>query len=592
MRRKKWWTSAVISACLLFTSVNAVSAADNAAAEPTDKLAPPAAGTKSSITILHTNDIHSRAEESKDNIGYAKLSSLVKQQKAGNPNTLLIDAGDTLHGQTFANLVRGESILRTLNAVGYDVMTPGNHDFNYGYQRLVELSSMAKFPIVSANVKKADGTRLLKPYVIKEVAGIRIGIFGLTTPETAYKTHPNNVAGITFADPAAEAKAIVGELKGKVDMIIANAHLGIDKSSIDTSIKVAEQVPDIDLIIDGHSHSALDNGMMVGKVLIAQTGEYGKNIGKIELNFDGTKLTGKTAGLINRTAAESIPADPAVLDLINGIKKEQSALLAQEVGSTAVKLVGDREVVRKGESNLGNLIADAMLSETGADVSITNGGGIRDSIPAGTITKGQVITVLPFGNYIQTKKVKGSSIKAALENGVSAYPESLGAFPHIGGMTFTFDPGKPAGQRVDTVAVRGLPLDINKEYTLATNDFMAAGGDQYTMFKDYPLAGDFSSLEESLISYIQKTGGVQSEVEGRIMAKSSEASTSTPVPAAVTQAKSESQKAANVYIVMPGDSLWKISLKYGTTWQQLQKMNGLSNPNLIYPGQEITVPAS
>ncbi|WP_079911154.1 5'-nucleotidase C-terminal domain-containing protein [Paenibacillus sp. 32352] len=577
MKKRTAWLSVMLTLFIAASTAVPASAAD-------------ATSGAATITILHTNDIHSRVEESKEGIGYAKLSTLIKQQKAANPNTLVLDAGDTFHGQTIANLERGESIVKIMNSIGFDAMEPGNHDFNYGSSRLVELSGKAQFPILSANVKKADGTCLLKPYIIKGVAGVKVGIFGLTTPETTYKTHPNNVKGLTFADPVAEAKAMVNELKGKADIIIALAHLGIDKSSADTSTKVAEQVPGIDVIIDGHSHSTLEHGITVGNTLIAQTGEYSKNIGKVDLQLDGKTIKSKTASLITKPATESVEADPAVLSIIDEIKKSQDSILSQVVGSSAMKLVGEREVVRVGESNLGHLITDAMLDETGADVALTNGGGIRASIEAGQITKGQIITVLPFGNYIQTKKVKGSDIVAALELGVSSYPEPLGGFPHVGGVTFTLDAGKPSGQRVSDVLVKGQPIEPDKVYVLATNDFMAAGGDQYTMFKDYPIANDFSSLEESVIAYLQKIGSVQPSVDSRMKVISS---ASEPQPAPVKPAAPvEAQASSGVYIVQSGDSLWTIARRYGTQWEKLQEWNQLADPNLIFPGQTIVVPAS
>lgn len=611
MKGWKKWMSPALAALMLVSAAAPAAAAETSAADAGGKK-----GT-TKITLFHTNDTHSRVDESKEGIGFAKMAALIKEYAKTNPNSLVLDAGDTFHGQTIANLVRGESIVNIMNAAGYNAMAAGNHDFNYGYERLVELAGKAKFPVLSANTKKADGTRILNPYVIKEVDGIKLGIFGLTTPETAYKTHPNNVAGLTFTDPAVEAKAIVGELKGKVDAIIALTHLGVDKSSIDTSIKVAEQVPDIDVIIDGHSHTKLDTGMKVGNVLIAQTGEYLKQFGRVDLTFENGKLKDKVSSLITKKAADEdkTPGDPAVLEIIHSVKKEQEKVLQQKVGSTSVKLVGDREVVRKGESNLGNLIADAMIDETGADVAITNGGGIRDSIAAGPITKGQVITVLPFGNYIQTKKVKGSDIVAALEHGVSAYPDPLGGFPQVGGITFELDPAQPKGQRVSGVKVKGQPIDPDKMYLLATNDFMAAGGDDYKMFKDYPLAGDYSSLEESLIKYFQKKGEVNPQVEGRIAVKKASGTVTPPappaptppapapaVPAPTTPAPApEAAKPAPaapaatdgaVYIVKSGDTLWKIGKKHNTTWQKLQELNQFNDPNLIFPGQKVKLPAA
>ncbi|WP_253298036.1 5'-nucleotidase C-terminal domain-containing protein [Paenibacillus sp. MSJ-34] len=574
------------------------------------------------ITILHTNDTHSRVEESEqDGMGFAKISTLVQKHKKENPNTLLLDAGDTLHGTNFATLVKGESVAQVLNKVGYDSMAPGNHDFNYGYERLLELEKMIVFPLVSANVKYENGERLFKPYIIKEVDGIKLGIFGLTTPETTYKTHPKNVEGLTFTDPAEEAKAMVSELKGKVDMIIAVTHLGIDESSTDTSIKVAKEAPGIDLIVDGHSHSTLVEGLEADhSTLIVSSGEYTKNLGVVELTFEGNKLKDKKAKLISKQEVADVEPDPAIVETIASIKKAQEKVLAEVIGKTAVKLDGEREQVRAGETNLGNLITDAMIDITGAELSMTNGGGIRASIPEGDITKGHVTTVLPFGNYIITKKVKGADIKAALEVGTSAYPDVKGAFPHVGGMTYKIDVDQPEGQRVHSVTIQGKPLDPNREYLLATNDFMAAGGDEYTMFKDYPIANEYPALDEALISYIQKLGDVKIKAEGRIKAEPQEQEAAQPAteekakeevhPKPVEESKSQpaeepkseakpvenqpvaeekAERAPEIYIVKSGDNLTKIAKIYGTTWRKLQELNQLRNPNLIYPGQKIVI---
>ena len=470
------------------------------------------------ITIIHVNDVHSRVEESADNIGYARISGIIKEVKKFNPNTLVLDAGDTLHGQTIANLQQGESIIDILNFMGIDAMATGNHDYNYGYKRLVELGNKADFPLLAANVYEADGTRLFEPYIIKNMEGARVAIFGLATPETLFKTHPKNVEGLTFADPTEEAKKVVSELEGKADVIIALSHLGLDESSVDTSRKVAENVKEIDVVIDGHSHTMLQNGLLVGDVLIAQTGEFGKNVGEVDIYLDSNNnVVRKHAFLFPRSAANYYAwPDEAVEKIITETKTSQDKILSEVVGTTGVELVGAREVVRVGESNLGRLITDAMLEETGADVALTNGGGIRASIPAGDITKGEVVTVLPFGNYIQTKSVSGAELKAALEHGVHSYPVSLGGFPHVAGVTFTLDASKPVGQRVSDVKVKGTALVPTQKYVLATNDFLAAGGDEYTMLKPQPVLNDYGSLEEVVIKYLQAHKEAVSSGEARI----------------------------------------------------------------------------
>lgn len=478
------------------------------------------------ITILHTNDSHGRVEESSsDGMGFAKISTLVKQYEAQNPNTLLLDAGDTFHGTTFATCEKGDSIAKVLNAVGYDGMAAGNHDFNYGYQTLLDLTKKVNFPVLSANVrKKADNSQILKPFEIEEIDGIKVGIFGLSTPETHYKTHPKNVEGLQFTDPVEEAKAMVAELKEKnVDVIIAVTHLGIDASSTDTSIKVAKGAPGIDLIVDGHSHSTLVEGLKEGNdTLIVSAGEYTKNLGVVELTFEDKKLVDKKAHLITKEQAKDVTPDPTIVDVIKGVKDSQKEILSQVIGETGVVLDGERVQVRAGETNLGNLITDAMIDLTGAEIAITNGGGIRASIPVGKITKGHVITVLPFGNYIVTKKLTGAQIKAGIENGVDSYPEPKGAFPHVGGMSFAIDVTREKGDQVHSMKVNGKPMEMDKEYLVATNDFMAAGGDEYTSFKDSPIANEFPALDEALINYIGKRGVLNRKVEGRIVAKTVE----------------------------------------------------------------------
>ncbi len=471
------------------------------------------------ITILHTNDSHSKVKEGQyEGMGFAKMATLIKQYEAENENTLLLDAGDTFHGSPFATLSKGESIAELFNALGYDALAAGNHDFNYGYERLLELADMVNFPILSANVRyKADDSLLLNPYIIKEVDGVKLGIFGLSTPETTYKTNPKNVEGLTIADPVKEAKAMVTELQSQnVDAIIALTHLGTDASSTETSIKVAENAPGIDLIVDGHSHT-IDRKEYGVDTLIVSAGEYTENLGVVQLKFDGHDLVDKQYDLITKEDAltAGIQEDAEISSLIKGIDDKNKEVLSEVVGTTSVKLDGERAQVRAGETNLGNLITDAMMSATNADAAITNGGGIRASIDQGDITKGDVINVLPFGNYVVTKKFTGATLKAALEHGTSDYPNVKGAFPHVAGMTYDLDVFAPSGNRVKNLKIKGEAVNLDNEYLIATNDFMAVGGDDYTMFKDGPLVNEFSALDEILINYIKENTPVEPSVESR-----------------------------------------------------------------------------
>jgi len=524
------------------------------------------------ITIIHTNDTHSRLLSSSSEIGFAKIASKVKEIRGSNENVLVLDAGDTFHGQTISTIVKGESVAEVMNIMKYDAMVPGNHDFNYGQERLLELSKITNFPIIAANIIKADGSAFLSPYIIKELKGVKVGIFGLATPETTYKTNPNNVKGLTFEDPTAAAGRMVKELEGKADIIIALAHLGLDESSEYTSKLVAEKVAGIDLIIDGHSHTVLPEGLKVGDTLIVQTGEYDKNFGIVELVCENGKVTAAKSSLIAIEETEQLTEDAEVLQAIEGIKAEQSVITSEVIGRTEIELDGVRDNVRTRETNLGNLITEAILKATGADAVITNGGGIRASIDVGDITKGEVITVLPFGNYVVVKKIKGSDIVAALEHGVSQYPAPNGGFPHVAGIRFAFDPAAAAGSRITKAEIGGKALDPNAEYLLATNDFMAVGGDNYTMFAPGPVITELPGLDEIVMEYIANYGTANIKVDGRVLAEEKKA------------------QAAVEYEVKLGDVLWKIAEKFGLTYEKLAEYNKLKDANRIYPGQRLLIP--
>ncbi|MDI3547110.1 MAG: 5-nucleotidase / UDP-sugar diphosphatase [Halanaerobiales bacterium] len=527
---------------------------------------------KVEITILHTNDTHSRVEEGKyAGMGFAKLSTLVKEERAKNPNLLLLDAGDTFHGQTIANLVEGESIVKIMNAIGYDAMATGNHDFNFGKERLLELNEMTDFPILAANIKYEDDSPFLDAYVIKEVGGVKVAIFGLATPETTYKTHPKNVKSLVFESPVKAAKVMVDQLKDKADVIIALTHLGLSEGSEYTSAMVAKEVPGIDLIVDGHSHHALKEGKRVGDTLIVMAGEYDKNLGVVNLTVEDGKVIAKKARLITKEDTANTEKDTEILKVIDQIKAEIEKITSVVVGKTAVHLDGERENVRTGETNLGNLITDAMLDTVDADVAITNGGGIRASIGKGEVTKGEVITVLPFGNFVVVKELKGSVILDAIEHGISAYPAKEGQFPQVGGMSFIFAPSRPAGERVVKLEIGGEPVDYDKTYRVATNDFMAAGGDGYTMFKDAATVQEAGGLEEVVMNYIKEHGTVAPKVEGRIIA--------------VEQSGDKYS-----YTVRSGDTLLEIALKFDVTVEDLVKVNNLKDADLIFAGQEILIP--
>lgn len=474
------------------------------------------------IKIFHTNDVHARYDGTVnengtlDNFGYGRLKTVIQQNTAPEDNVLVFDAGDTFHGLPFATVGKGEGIAKLMKIVGYDAMVSGNHDFNYGYERTAPLAQEANVTLLGANVKESSTGSIAKgftAYTTYNFGDVKVGVFGLATPETATKTNPRNVQGLYFDDPVKTAEKMVDILTNveKADVIICLAHLGIDKESAGMrSTDVAEQVKGIDLIIDGHSHTmAADYPKMEGTV-ITSTGEYMESIGMVTLKVDQDKNVSIQADsiLASETKASDCPPNFFLQAAMRGIMESQKSTLNKVIAKTDIFLDGAREHVRTGETNLSRLLTSAMLAETGADVALTNGGGIRASIPAGNITVGAVQTVLPFGNYIVTVKLTGSELRQAVEFGLPGLAENglevMGKKIQVAGLQVVYNPALPQGKRIVSITHNGRPLEDDKVYTVATNDFMASGGDGYTMLAKSEKV-EFEALDECLIGYL---GGI------------------------------------------------------------------------------------
>jgi len=456
------------------------------------------------LTIIHTNDVHGSIWEEEPEMGYAHMAAKVKEIRETNKNVLLLDAGDAFQGSSAASLSRGESIVKIMKTMGYDAMVAGNHDFAYGWQRLYELSEMADFPVLSANVRRQDGGKLLEASTIKELEGVRIGILGLTTLETLQKTHPWNVEGLIFDDPIQTAREMVEDLQDECDLIIALVHLPLMDTE-DSCTRLAEEVDGIDLIVSGHSHAALEKGIEVKDTLIVQAGEKGENLGVVNVLLkNGTPEVVRASLYSPDWTQEELQADEDVRHIIDEAIKENEKILSKVIGKTDVFLNGEIEQVRTSRTNLGDLVAEAMMTATGADGAIMNGGGIRNSIKVGEITRRDIINVLPLNNTVFLVEVKGSVLLQALENGLAKYPELSGAFPQVAGIDFTFSADKKPGKRLIEVAVGGQKLDPNKTYKLAINDFMIAGGSGYTMFENSRILGEFGSLVDIVVEFIQE----------------------------------------------------------------------------------------
>jgi len=500
LRRLRSLLVLALIACLWVTAL--------AQAEPTE------------IVIVHTNDTHARLQpievDGEQRGGTARIAAFVNVlNELYGGRVLWLDGGDTTHGTNVANLFYGESVIDVLNMAGVDAMAIGNHDFNYGQDVLRARIAQANFPVLAANVVyTATGESFADAYAIFDVQGVKVAVLGLSTQDTPIVTHPKNVVGLSFLDPVEVARELVPVLRSQADLVVVLSHIGFDED-----VRLARSVPGIDLIVGGHSHTRLDEPVLVGDTIIVQANEYGKFLGFVELTVDNGRIVQAAAALLPITG--SAPVDLAVQARIDAWESQLDAALDVVVGTSLVELNGERQFVRTGETNLGNFVADVLREAVGADIGLTNGGGIRASIDTGDITLREIYTVLPFDNVLVGVELTGAQILAALEHSVSAYPEQLGGFLQVSGLSFTYDATKPAGQRVVEVTVGGQPLDLNKVYRVATNDFLAAGGDGYEMFLGArqfygSQLADGEFLRDVVAAYILEHGVIAPQVEGRI----------------------------------------------------------------------------
>lgn len=473
------------------------------------------------IVIFHTNDMHSRVQyddEHGKTIGLATINSVVKASKAKNPATFWFDAGDTFHGMPPINISNGENMLLLLNEASIDAMTAGNHDFNYGSAQLEKLAKKLKFPLLDANVvRKKNKKPLFNPYKIFSVNGIKIGVFGLTTPEAAYKTSPKNVTEVEFLNPVDVSNEMIKKLRPKCDVLIAIMHMGVDASSEFTSERIARETNGIDLIVDGHSHTALAEGIRIKNTLIVQAGCYEFCLGKATIEVENHKIISKHAELLSKddlTAIAPIP-DKKILDTLKIVNKNADKLLDEVVAHSDKEISSDRLLVRRNECELGNLAADSIRWATKADIATINGGNLRADLPFGDIRKRDIMAIFPFGNTVRVAEIKGSILREVLEHSVEFYPASFGGFLNVSGMTFSYDPSKPPKNRVKSISVAGKPLDDEKIYTIAISDFHSAGGDGYSMLTNLKIVGEFGTFEEIFADYINQ-GGMKDYEVGRI----------------------------------------------------------------------------
>jgi 5'-nucleotidase/UDP-sugar diphosphatase len=498
------------------------------------------------LRIIHTNDHHARIEPVMGGTppapihgGVSRRKTLIDAIRAEGGNQMLIDAGDVFQGTLWFNQYQGMADLEFYNAMGYEAQAIGNHEFDKGPAPLAEYIKRAQFPVLSANIVADPSTPiagLYKPWIVKEVGGQKIGIFGLTTEETTAISSPG--PGITFTNYIEAARKAVADLKAQgISKIIALTHIGITFDR-----ELARQVDGIQVIIGGHSHTPM--GPQVAPpdpsrpypeviasplnkpVIMATDWEWGRWLGDLTVGFDANGDITSVVAAHPTEVLPSIEPNQGFEDRIKVLVTPLLGLRNKQAGVAAVALNGARADVRTKETNLGNLIADAMLEKgrpAGAQVALMNGGGIRTSIDAGPITLGELLDVQPFSNQLSLVTLTGAQLKEALENGVSQIETVAGRFAQVSNMRYSFDPARPVGSRVTGVQIgdgKGgyTALDPAGSYRVATINFILAGGDGYTVLTQGTNKLDTGLLDVDVTTdYIVAKSPVNPQVEGRIV---------------------------------------------------------------------------
>lgn len=441
------------------------------------------------IVLMHTNDIHGHVLPENGVGGLAIIAAIVKQQ---HPD-ILLDAGDMFTGTLVSDAFEGEPVMAVMNRMGYRASILGNHEFDYGLKTLRDRIRQARFPVLSANVAlpyDVDKTSVI------DVKGIRFGIVGLTTEETPTTTHPNNVKEARFLDVVQSLEQVLPQLRKSSDVVIVLGHLAPAEE-----LRVARAFPEIKLIISGHSHTELQQPIQENNALIVRTGSYGRFVGRVDLDFEERTLRKLSTQLIE---AKEVAPDPEALKAVEPylakVERQMNTVLGEATSPFS-------RIIEEGGALL-NLVTDAYRDRTGTQISLANTGGIRTSLSAGPITYGKIFEILPFENTIVTTKITGAQLKRSLANRLTA----------VSGIRVVFDQRQPKGNKLVSVTLSdGSPILDNATYTVAINDFMQAGGDDYTEFANGTEVKDTGiRLRDVVIDFIKAKKTITPVIDGRI----------------------------------------------------------------------------
>ncbi|MFN7171706.1 MAG: bifunctional metallophosphatase/5'-nucleotidase [Fimbriimonadaceae bacterium] len=493
------------------------------------------------VTFIHNNDVHGRVEPTTINNreygGVSRTQTLIREVRNSATNPILLSAGDVFQGTLYFNVYEGLGDLAFMNLAGFQAMAVGNHEFDRGPEAFARFIEHATFPVLACNLDLSEEPALrdlIKPYVILEVEGQKIGIIGAVV---------ENLREVTTLGPNIKELPVIDSVREQVKALQAqgvNKIVLLSHCGFSDEMRYAQEIPELDVVIGGHSHTLLGEfedpnipeprgsyPMVVEhpggkKTLVVQAWQWGKILGVLEVEFDAEGNPVKWSENSMLVVDDKIEKDPTAESIVAALAKPIEELRATVIGSTDTGLGGDRTLIRLAENTMGNVIADAMLEsgqKAGAQIAFMNSGGIRAIIPPGEITYDEAITVQPFGNTMVVLELTGDEIRQALEHAVSRVSEGGGGFLQVSrGFQYTFDATKPVGERVVSFTLNDKPLAPNQVYRVVLNNFTANGGDGFRVFAESKGTRiDTGDLDlDVLIEYIKANSPVNRKPEGRI----------------------------------------------------------------------------
>ena len=469
------------------------------------------------LTLMQLNDVYQVAGvEGGKRGGLARVATLVKKIRREEGQAAFLVAGDFISPSVASKLFQGEQMIAALNSAGVDYVTFGNHEFDLGVPVLLERMKQSKFKWIVSNVRNTSSQ---KPFEgvettrVLQLNGVKVGVFGLLT--TRSKTLSKISDSVQIEDPVRVARRAVKTLKAQgAQVIVGLTHLDMEDD------QAVARVPGVNLIMGGHEHEILHS--VVGQTLIAKVGSDARHLGKIDLYWD------PQAKKVDHIGWELLPVDGAVSEdpethaVVESYEKKLNERLSEKVAESTVELNATLDS-RRQETNLGNLLTDIFRQQTGADIAIMNGGGIRSELRygPGVITKKHIVSILPFDNFLVMGEVRGDVLQRVLEKGLQAYPQSQGSFLHVSGLKIKFDPKRPPGNRILEVTVGEQKLDLQRVYRVATNHYLMEGGDGLSELKGSKMIlgkENARMLSDVVLDALTRMKTLSPQVEGRLQA--------------------------------------------------------------------------